>query len=63
MSSVVIYRIGHVNAFASFAKYFAYRHSGGLNVLFLDGHVDWKTKREDGYPHGFYFYEGGSFFD
>lgn len=64
ISSVVIYRIGQRNDLVDWnSTYFAYRHSQGLNILFTDGHVSQKTKRADGYPHGIYFHEGGSFYD
>ncbi len=64
MSSVVIYSIGQPNSFAEYKiSSFAYRHSGGLNILFTDGHVDWRTKRADGRPHGYYLYEGGTFYE
>ncbi len=44
------------------ARPFAYRHSEGLDILFVDGHVEWKKNRGDGYPSGFYFYEGSSMY-
>ncbi|MDD2711138.1 MAG: DUF1559 domain-containing protein [Verrucomicrobiae bacterium] len=51
-----------VNSFGSAgSNSFAYRHSGGLNVLYVDGHVQWTTPRADGFPHGFYFSEKLSF--
>jgi prepilin-type processing-associated H-X9-DG protein/prepilin-type N-terminal cleavage/methylation domain-containing protein len=64
MSSSVIYRLGQINDLNGWSpNYFAYRHSGGINILFTDGHVGWKTKGINGLPHGFYFFEGGTFYE
>ena len=42
--------------------YFAYRHSLQANMLFIDGHSNGSHSRNDGYPEGFYFYEGGTMY-
>lgn len=40
--SASIYCTAYYRVFAGYmASFYAYRHSGGMNVLFLDGHVEW----------------------
>ncbi|MDD2710661.1 MAG: prepilin-type N-terminal cleavage/methylation domain-containing protein [Verrucomicrobiae bacterium] len=63
-SSVVIYRVGQPNSLHEWnLSLFAFRHSGGLNMLFVDGHLEWREKRPDGRPHGYYPHEGGPFYE
>lgn len=40
------------------ARPFAYQYSEGLNMLFVDGYIEWKKNRGDGYPCSFYLYDG-----
>lgn len=64
MSSSVSLRIGNVNSFQAWvSSYFAYRHLNSANILFVDGHAVRKKQRIDGFPCGFYFYDGGLFYE
>lgn len=42
---------------------YAYRHSGGLNVVYFDGHVSRSTPRGDLIPHGVRFHNSDAFRD
>jgi prepilin-type processing-associated H-X9-DG protein len=64
MSSSVSLVIGNINSFAAWnSTYFAYRHLQATNILFVDGHVDKRYQRTDGFPHGFYFYDNGGVYE
>ncbi|MDD2711119.1 MAG: prepilin-type N-terminal cleavage/methylation domain-containing protein [Verrucomicrobiae bacterium] len=63
-SVAVANRLAELNSLSIWGSAgWAPRHSGGLNMLFSDGHVSWSGIRSDGYPHQFYFHEGGNFYD
>lgn len=60
ISSSVATRLGGCNSFFTSDARWAFRHTGGLNILFADGHATWCKRRVDGYPSGMYLYEGGT---
>ena len=52
--------VGNPNSLSDWKpQLFAYRHLKKANVLFVDGHISSSVRRIDGFPQGFYFYEGG----
>lgn len=63
MSSWVSARVGQRNELDSWNPSFqAFRHNKQIDMLFVDGHATSATNRGDGYPKGFYFFEGGAIY-
>lgn len=60
ISSYVSTGVGNPNSMNDWRpQFFAYRHLKKTNILFVDGHISSSVRRIDGFPEGFYFYEGG----
>lgn len=42
---------------------FAWRHNGKLNLLYADGHVQERSMRGDGRPHGLQYHAGSTYWE